>query len=132
MFTALLLVTLSSPAELPQSTLALPQSTLPCACDCEPCICPPGECQCLGCRCKLGTNCKPIAGKPRPAGEGWQWSTEDGGYWWRWKPDDVDTPTPGYRFVPVKGGDPLSRWTPQAPVFRFAPPPSFGGGGGSC
>ena len=51
-----------------------------------PCGCA-GDCPCAAGEC--GSSACPTAAKPRTprpaAGDGWQWTDEDGGYWWRWK-----------------------------------------------
>lgn len=71
----------------------------------------PEPCKCAGgYRCDCGDSC-PCDGCPRSAG--WAWSDEEGGYWWRPKPQAAPR-TPAY--IPV----------------AFPSAPQSGGGGRAC
>lgn len=52
-------------------------------CDCGPsCACAPGRSCAADCPCGARTK-GPT--RPAPAGEGWQWTEDEGGYWWRYR-----------------------------------------------
>lgn len=98
------------------------------------------KCNCgQGGRCSCGKKCKCHLNGPKLEAAGWQWSDEDGGHWWRYKPQAPDPePTIVETALPKATHNMHSFMQsappPPPPPRMQAPPPraSFGSSRGGC